>query len=217
MKTYIITGANSGLGFETAKRIAEEGHQVILACRNMEKGSIAAATIKSATGNGNIEARQLDLASLSSVREFAEGMKDTVIYALDNNAGIAGMKKGITDDGYDIVFHPSQGSHRSIARSIMSIDDIRLDLRNDLTDFKHSGQIGQLPQIRRGNASLTVNIMNRSSGYFPVRKGNHMDLMPTPGKIPAPLDYMGTGGRCQKTNPHPASLFISSSPALGMC
>lgn len=111
MKTYIITGANSGLGFETAKRIAEEGHQVILACRNMEKGSIAAATIKSATGNGNIEARQLDLASLSSVREFAEGMKDTVIYALDNNAGIAGMKKGITDDGYDIVFQSNHLGH----------------------------------------------------------------------------------------------------------
>ena len=111
MKTYIITGANSGLGFETAKRIAEEGHQVILACRNMEKGSIAAATIKSATGNGNIEARQLDLASLSSVREFAEEMKDTVIYALDNNAGIAGMKKGITDDGYDIVFQSNHLGH----------------------------------------------------------------------------------------------------------
>ena len=111
MKTYIITGANSGLGFETAKRIAEEGHQVILACRNMEKGSIAAATIKSATGNGNIEARQLDLASLSSVREFAEGMKDTVIYALDNNAGIAGMKKGVTDDGYDIVFQSNHLGH----------------------------------------------------------------------------------------------------------
>lgn len=42
MKTYIITGANSGLGFETAKRIAKKGYRVILACRNMEKGSAGA-------------------------------------------------------------------------------------------------------------------------------------------------------------------------------
>ncbi|MBR0135574.1 MAG: SDR family NAD(P)-dependent oxidoreductase, partial [Clostridia bacterium] len=54
MKTYIITGANSGLGFETAKRIAKKGYRVILACRNMEKGSEAADAIKSETGNENI-------------------------------------------------------------------------------------------------------------------------------------------------------------------
>ena len=51
MKTYIITGANSGLGFETAKRIAEKGYRLILACRNMEKGSEAVDAIKSETGN----------------------------------------------------------------------------------------------------------------------------------------------------------------------
>jgi NAD(P)-dependent dehydrogenase (short-subunit alcohol dehydrogenase family) len=87
MKTYIITGANSGLGFETAKRIAKKGYRLILACRNMEKGSEAADTIKSETGNVNIESRPLDLASLDSVRNFAEGLKGTAIYALDNNAG----------------------------------------------------------------------------------------------------------------------------------
>lgn len=65
---------------------------MILACRNMEKGSAGADAIKSETGNGNIESRQLDLASLVSVRNFAEGLKDTTIYALDNNAGIDGRK-----------------------------------------------------------------------------------------------------------------------------
>ena len=111
MKTYIITGANSGLGFETAKRIAKKGYRVILACRNMEKGSEAADAIKSETGNENIESRQLDLASLVSVRNFAEGLKDTAIYALDNNAGISGMKTGTTEDGYDIVFQSNHLGH----------------------------------------------------------------------------------------------------------
>ena len=111
VKVYIITGANSGLGFETAKRVASKGHRVILACRNMEKGSAAAEAIRSQTENGNVEARHLDLASLSSVREFAEGVKDTAIYALDNNAGISGMKTGITEDGYDIVFQSNHLGH----------------------------------------------------------------------------------------------------------
>ena len=111
MKTYIITGANSGLGFETAKRIAAKGHRVILACRNMQKGSVAAEAIKSETANENIEARWLDLASLSSVRSFVEELKDTAIYALDNNAGIAGMKEGMTEDGYDIVFQSNHLGH----------------------------------------------------------------------------------------------------------
>ena len=75
MKTYIITGANSGLGFETAKRIAKKGYRVILACRNMEKGSEAADAIKSETGNENIESRQLDLASLVSVRKNEEMLR----------------------------------------------------------------------------------------------------------------------------------------------
>ena len=79
MRTYVITGANSGLGFETAKRIAAKGHRVILACRNMEKGSEAADAIKSETGNENIESRQLDLESLVSVRRFVEGLKDRAI------------------------------------------------------------------------------------------------------------------------------------------
>ncbi|MBR2845803.1 MAG: SDR family NAD(P)-dependent oxidoreductase [Solobacterium sp.] len=107
MKTYIITCANSGLGFETAKIVAAKGHKVILACRNMEKGTSAANQIISETGNENVEVRQLDLASLSSVRKFAEGLKDTAIYALDNNAGISGM----TEDGYDIVFQSNHLGH----------------------------------------------------------------------------------------------------------
>ena len=111
MRTYVITGANSGLGFETAKRIAAKGHRVILACRTAEKGVAAAEAIKSQTGNGNVEARQLDLASLSSVRAFAEGLKSNAIYALDNNAGISGMKTGMTEDGYDIVFQSNHLGH----------------------------------------------------------------------------------------------------------
>ena len=120
MNTYVITGANSGLGFETAKRIAAKGHRVILACRTVEKGVAAAEAIRSQTENGYVEARQLDLASLSSVRAFAEGLKDTAIYALDNNAGISGMKTGMTEDGYDIVFQSNYLGHFLLTNLLLS-------------------------------------------------------------------------------------------------
>ena len=90
MKTYIITGGNSGLGFETAKRIAKTDARIILACRNGQKGEAATRAIISETGNQNIEVGKLDLASLKSVREFADSLKNVRIDVLDNNAGISG-------------------------------------------------------------------------------------------------------------------------------
>ena len=111
MKTYIITGGNSGLGLQTAKNIAKKGHRIILACRSLDKGEKAAAEIRQETGNENIEARRLDLNSLASVREFAEGLKGERIYALDNNAGVSAQHTGITEDGMDVVFQSNHLGH----------------------------------------------------------------------------------------------------------
>ena len=108
MKNVIITGANSGLGFETAKKVAvKQDYKVILACRNMEKAENAKNSIISETGNQNIETMQLDTSSLKSVRTFAENYikKGERIYALVNNAGISSMgNSGRTEDGFDLVF-----------------------------------------------------------------------------------------------------------------
>ena len=111
MKTYIITGGNSGLGLQTAKNIAKKGHRIILACRSLDKGKKAAAEIRQEIGNENIEARRLDLNSLASVREFAEGLKGESIYALDNNAGVSAQHTGITEDGMDVVFQSNHLGH----------------------------------------------------------------------------------------------------------
>ena len=72
MRNVIVTGGNSGLGFETAKKIAKnKEYRVILACRNPEKAEAAVRQIKEETGNENILSMQLDTASLDSVRSFA--------------------------------------------------------------------------------------------------------------------------------------------------
>ena len=112
MKTIIITGGNSGLGFETAKLIAKKGWDcsIILACRNIAKGNSAVENIRSETLNYNITAMVLDLASLKSVREFAAQI-DAPVYALDNNAGISGSSSGETVDGLDAVFQSNHLGH----------------------------------------------------------------------------------------------------------
>ena len=107
MRTIIITGANSGLGFATAKKIAKnKDYEVILACRNIDKGNIAKEEIIKETDNQNITVLELDTSSLESVRNFVNEFKklDKKIYGLLNNAGISPMgHDGNSVDGIEIV------------------------------------------------------------------------------------------------------------------
>lgn len=107
MRTIIITGANSGLGFETAKKIAKnKDYEVILACRNIEKANKAKEEIEVETNNNNIIVMKLDTSSLESVRKFVQEFKklNKKIYGLINNAGISSMgNDGVSQDGIEIV------------------------------------------------------------------------------------------------------------------
>ncbi|MBU7030610.1 MAG: SDR family NAD(P)-dependent oxidoreductase [Theionarchaea archaeon] len=86
----IVTGANSGLGFEAAKEFAGDGAETILACRNMEKAAKALDKIKSEIPDARTEVRELDLGSLKSIRQFAEKFKKdhSRLDVLLNNAEI---------------------------------------------------------------------------------------------------------------------------------
>ena len=94
MKSVVITGGNSGLGFEVAKKIArDKDYQIILACRNLEKGENAKNDIITETGNENVKVVNIDTSSLDSVRNAAVEICDITdeIYALVNNAGVSAM------------------------------------------------------------------------------------------------------------------------------
>lgn len=89
-KTVVITGANTGIGKETALDLARRGARVILACRDVDKAERRAASeIRGVSGNGNVSVERLDLASLKSVREFAERINanESRLDILINNAG----------------------------------------------------------------------------------------------------------------------------------
>ena len=123
LKTVIITGANSGLGFETARKIASDTNfRLILACRNREKAKDAAKQIITETGNQSIICMQLDTASLKSVRQFEKDYIQAgygAIYALLCNAGISGTHTGLTEDGFDVVFQTNHLGHFLLTRLML--------------------------------------------------------------------------------------------------
>ena len=89
MKNVVITGGNSGLGFETARKIAKQPeYRIILACRNPEKAAAAKEKIINETGNENVEWMTLDTSSLASVRAFAQNyaVRYDQVDVLINNA-----------------------------------------------------------------------------------------------------------------------------------
>src|SRR3954469_12850138 len=81
-RTFVVTGANSGIGLAATRELARAGARVVMAVRDVSKGERAAAGL-----SGSVEVRRLDLADLSSVREFADAW-DEDIHVLIDNAGV---------------------------------------------------------------------------------------------------------------------------------
>jgi NAD(P)-dependent dehydrogenase (short-subunit alcohol dehydrogenase family) len=108
MKSIIITGANSGIGFECALEMAKiaPNEQIILACRNVELGNQAIQKIKRKTNHRNIICLPLDLASLQSVRDFKTAISKlpNPVITLINNAGAIFNKFEYTKDGFEMTF-----------------------------------------------------------------------------------------------------------------
>ncbi|WKG04406.1 SDR family NAD(P)-dependent oxidoreductase [Mycolicibacterium sp. HK-90] len=112
-RTAVVTGANTGLGLETAKALAAKGAHVVLAVRNLEKGEAAVEWISRSVPAADLELRRLDLGSLASVREAAEEIKakhDT-IDLLINNAGVMTPPKETTSDGFELQFGTNHLGH----------------------------------------------------------------------------------------------------------
>jgi retinol dehydrogenase-12 len=105
-KVAIVTGANTGIGFETALDFAQRDARVIIACRNLDKANAAAEKIKKLSKNNKVQVEKLDLSDLSSVRKLAEKMNSTLnkLDLLINNAGIMATPYTKTIDGFEMQF-----------------------------------------------------------------------------------------------------------------
>lgn len=128
-QTIIITGGNTGLGYEAAKDLAANcGGKLILACRDDEAGKRAALQIRESSGNDDVDCMRLDLASLDSVRKFSVELKERneKVCALICNAGVwmpddDGADRKKTEDGYEIHFGVNHLGHFALIQSLIPL------------------------------------------------------------------------------------------------
>jgi NAD(P)-dependent dehydrogenase (short-subunit alcohol dehydrogenase family) len=132
-KTFIVTGATSGLGTATATQLAKVGAHVVLAVRDPAKGNAVAAII-----GGNTEVRVLDLASLASVRAFAQAW-DGDIDVLVNNAGIMQVPAGRTIDGFELQVGTNHLGHFALTNLLLP--NIRGRVVTLTSDFHRGGKV----------------------------------------------------------------------------
>jgi NAD(P)-dependent dehydrogenase (short-subunit alcohol dehydrogenase family) len=110
-RTAIITGANSGIGWQVAWQLARHGARVVLACRDVGRAKQAAARIQGSGPPVDVEVAELDLADMRSVRTFGEGWQEP-LHLLVNNAGVmAPPRRASTRDGFELQFGTNHLGH----------------------------------------------------------------------------------------------------------
>ena len=122
-KVFIITGSNTGLGFETAKQIVIMGGTVVLACRSVEKAKAAQESIISISrcSPTKVLVLKLDLCGFDSVRKFVKEFRSLSLplNCLINNAGVMMQDRELTQDGFEMVFTANHLSHFLLTNLLM--------------------------------------------------------------------------------------------------
>ena len=121
----IVTGANRGIGFATARKLAERGAHVVMAVRDVTRGQQAAAQIRAVLPDASLEVMALDLGWLGSVRAFADAFRASgkPLHALINNAGPVGLGREIqfTRDGFEMHFGTNHLGHFLLTNLLLPI------------------------------------------------------------------------------------------------
>jgi NAD(P)-dependent dehydrogenase (short-subunit alcohol dehydrogenase family) len=120
-KNIIVTGANSGIGYEATRRFAERGAHVVMACRSLDRGGDARRGIEEEVEDASLEVRKLDLADLSSVEDFAQEFQANheELHVLCNNAGIMGVPREETGDGFEKHFGVNHLGHFALTYHLL--------------------------------------------------------------------------------------------------
>ncbi|KAH8325218.1 hypothetical protein KR074_012218, partial [Drosophila pseudoananassae] len=155
-KVFVITGANTGIGKETALEIAKRGGTVYLACRNMNKCEKARQEIILESNNQNVFARELDLSSLESIRKFAAGFKreQDQLNVLINNAGVMHIKKTLTKDGFELQLGVNHMGHFLLTHLLL-----------DVLKKTAPSRIVNVSSLAHTQGSINVNDLNSEKSY----------------------------------------------------
>jgi len=195
-RTAVITGANTGLGFETAAALAKHGAHVVLAVRNLDKGQQAADRIIASTPNASISVQRLDLGSLASIRVAASEMRENFprIDMLINNAGVMWTPKSTTQDGFELQFGTNHLGHFALTglllEHMMKTPDSRVVTVSstahrlgratihfdDLQSEKKYSRVGAYGQSKLANLLFAYELQRRLAG-----KGSTISVAAHPG------------------------------------
>ena len=120
-RVAVVTGANGGLGLETARALAAAGAHVVMAARNQTKAADAVTEIRSTVPDASLEIVELDLGNLSSVRHAADTILEPheTIDLLVNNAGLMAMPEGRTTDGFEMQFGVNHLGHWAFTADLL--------------------------------------------------------------------------------------------------
>nr|XP_023022285.1 retinol dehydrogenase 11-like [Leptinotarsa decemlineata] len=154
-KTVVVTGANSGLGYEVSLEFAKRGARVILACRNEDKAKQARDQIISETQNPNVVVKLVNMASLASIRNFASDIlkSEKRLDILINNAGTGILRNEFTEDGLQVLMQVNYFGSVLLTMLLM-----------DLLEKSSPSRIINISSILAKQANLTKGNLNTYTG-----------------------------------------------------
>jgi NAD(P)-dependent dehydrogenase (short-subunit alcohol dehydrogenase family) len=155
-KIAIVTGSNTGIGYETALDLYQKGAKVYVACRNEERASSAVERMKAHGGTGELVYAHLDLASLRSVKDFSDSIleKESRLDLLVNNAGIMIPPPSKTEDGFEIQFGVNFVGHFALNGHLF-----------DLLETTKGSRVVTLSSIAHRGASIDFDNFHLEKAY----------------------------------------------------
>jgi NAD(P)-dependent dehydrogenase (short-subunit alcohol dehydrogenase family) len=122
-RVFVITGANSGLGLEATKVLAQRGATIVMACRTVEKAEAVAAPIRTAAPQATLKVMALDLSSLESVARFSAALaaRQPRVDVLMNNAGVMALPYRKTADGFEMQFGTNHLGHYALTAKVLPL------------------------------------------------------------------------------------------------
>jgi len=122
-KTVVVTGANSGIGYQATGALARKGATVVMACRSVERGESAAAKLREQVPDADLDVRECDLGSLASVESFADGLREAYddLHTLYNNAGVMAIPRSETEDGFETQFGVNHLGHFALTARLLDV------------------------------------------------------------------------------------------------
>jgi NAD(P)-dependent dehydrogenase (short-subunit alcohol dehydrogenase family) len=209
-RSWVVTGANSGIGLVTARELARAGGKVILGCRDPERGQAALEDVRGAASGAEPELVRLDLADLSSVRDCASAVSEKApeLDGLVNNAGVMAPPRKETKDGFELQFGTNHLGHFALTGL----------LHGPLTAGGGESRVVTVSSIAHRTGSIFWDDLQAESGYsrWPRYGQSKLANLLFAYELQRRSDAGGWGIRSVAAHPGYASTHLQSSgPGIG--